>query len=333
MKLSGYITTRNCVTMDYPFKESIQSLLDFCDEVVVMDSSDKSEGTIEALSGMEKANAGKLKVYHADLDWKKPNHGIYDGVMKQAAREKCTGDFLFQLDADEVIHKGDRQVLEQLLEQTKNLQQVPLLSLPVVEYWGGPDKVRVDVNPWKWRVSRNHPEITHGIPITHRKVIDGLVYAQPGTDTCDYIGKSQGLTIPNLNFCNSQADTLRAKACQGDPAALEAYEKWFNEMVKGLPTVYHFSWYSIKSKIYKYRDFFGDFWKAMYGDDRQTNVFFDVPWEQVTDEMIEAKAKELRDGTGGWIFHKPWNGSRVPSVKIEKAYPEVMKEWCDRHKI
>lgn len=331
MKLSGYTTTRNCVSMDYPFRESIQSLLDFCDEVVVVDSSDGTDSTRDVLSDMEKQNKGKLFVYHATVDWTAPNHGIYDGVLKQVAREKCTGDFLWQMDCDEVVHASDRNVLKDLLQQVGGLSEIPLLCLPVVEYWGSEEKVRVDVNPWKWRVSRNHPEIVHGIPITHRKVENGLIYAKHGTDTCDYINRSQGLPVPNLNFVNNNIENLRLSALRGDSAALLNYNRWFNQMSFAMPTVYHFSWYSIKSKIYKYRDFFGTFWKSMYNDDRSSNVFFDVPWDQVTDEMIDNKAKELRDGTGGWIFHRPWDGTRIPHVKIERKPPEIMKEWCNNH--
>ena len=35
--ISGYTTTYNCLKEDYPFLESIQSMLGFCDEVVVVD--------------------------------------------------------------------------------------------------------------------------------------------------------------------------------------------------------------------------------------------------------------------------------------------------------
>lgn len=331
MKLSGYTTTRNCVSMDYPFQQTIKSLLDFCDEVVVMDSSDEADGTRNILSQLEKLNKGKLFVYHADVDWKAPNHGIYDGVLKQAAREKCTGEFLWQMDCDEVVHSADRKMIESLIQQTGGLSNQPILCLPIVEYWGGANKVRIDVNPWKWRLSRNHPEIVHGIPITHRKVENGLMYAKPGTDTCDYIVRSQGLPVPNLNFYNSEHDAMRRAALTSE-VARQKYEEWFNQMTAGLPTVYHYSWWSIKGKIAKYRDFFGDFWKAMYNDqERSSNVFFGVPWEEVTDEMIEAKATELRDKTGGWIFHSPWDGSTVPHVKIHRPAPDVMKEWCDSH--
>ena len=319
--------------MDYPFVESIKSHLDFCDEVVVVDASTKQDGTSDALRQLKADHPEKLKLYSASLNWSVPNYGIYDGVLKQMARERCTGDFLWQYDLDELVHASDREPLEKLIAQAENLEKIPLLCLPIVEYWGGHDKVRIDVNSWKWRLSRNHPEISHGIPITHRYVKNGLVYAKSGTDTCDYIVRSQGVPVPNLNFVNSQSEAIRNLALTNEGARLQ-YEKWFNQMVVGLPTVYHYSWFSIKSKIEKYRDFFGDFWKAMYGDDRETNMFFPgVKWQDVTEEMIEAKAKELAQGTGGWVFHSPWDGSKVNSVKILKEPPAIIKTWADKHKI
>lgn len=332
MKISGYTYVKDAVSMDYPFVESIKSHLDFCDEVVVVDASIKNDGTKEALQALKKENKDKLKLFEAKLDWTAPNYGIYDGVLKQIAREKCTSEFLWQFDVDECVHAIDRNVLKELLKQCDNLQQIPVLCLPVVEYWGGLDKVRIDVNSWKWRLSRNHPEIVHGIPITHRQIKNGLVYATPGTDTCDLIVKSQGLPVPNLNFINEQTEKLRIASIRDEKVAQE-YEKWFNQIVSTLPTVYHFSWFSIKSKIEKYRDFFGDFWKAMYGDERSTNVFFGVPWSEVTPEMIEAKAKELKEGTGGWVFHQPWDGSKLNSIKIYRQPPVVMQEWCNKHPI
>jgi hypothetical protein len=328
MKLSGYTTTRNTVLMDYPMKESIQSLLDFCDEVVVMDSSDGKDSTKDVLSDLKKQNSN-LKLYTASVDWNAPNHGIYDGALKQAAREKCTGDFLWQSDVDEIVLKEDRQKLEELLKQTNYLNDVPVLCLPVVEYWGSYDKVRIDVNPWKWRVSRNLPDITHGIPVTHRKYENNLLFAKHGTDGCDYISKSTGNPVQALNFMNQQIEQMRQMAFHNEEARKQ-YEMWFNHTASGLPTVYHYSWFSIKKKIQNYKMFWNDFWPALYNEQKM-NMFFDIPWEQVTDEMIEQKASELKEKTGGHVFHQPWTGQATPSVKIQNKEIEIMKDWCLKH--
>lgn len=332
MKLSGYTTTRNCISMDYPFEQCIESMLAFCDEVVVMDSSDGSDSTRTKLAEMQKINPNKLFVYHAEVDWSAPNHGVYDGALKQAAREKCTGDFLWQMDADEVV-VTTKEKIESLIAQLGNLETHHVACLPVVEYWGGKDKIRIDVNPWKWRISKNVPNLTHGIPITHRVMHNGLIYAKPGTDGCDFITKDTGMPVPNLNFYNVNAEHLRQNALMSEEH-IEAYQTWLNAVVKTLPTVYHFSWWSIKGKIEKYRDFFGVFWKAMYNDhSRNSNVFFNVPWSEVTEQMIEDKAKELRDNTGGWIFHTPWDGTKTNHVVLESDIPEVMKKWCEERTV
>ena len=63
-----------------------------------------------------------------------------------------------------------------------------LLCLPVIEYWGANKKVRLDVNPWKWRLSRNLKHITHGIPKQFRRVDEnGDLFSAIGSDGCDYI--------------------------------------------------------------------------------------------------------------------------------------------------
>jgi hypothetical protein len=54
-------------------------------------------------------------------------------------------------------------------------------------------------------------------------------------------------------------------------------------------------------------------------------MMFDVPWSQVTDEMIEERAKELSINTGGWIWHSKWNGQRIPHVVCRKSPPAIMK--------
>ena len=88
IKISGYTTCRNCIEMDYPFEEAIRSMLAFCDEVVVVDSSDGKDGSMERLEAMMNEDE-KLFVYHVDVPWDAPNHGIYDGQTKALARSKC----------------------------------------------------------------------------------------------------------------------------------------------------------------------------------------------------------------------------------------------------
>ena len=58
--ISGYTTTKDVIDMGYPWKESIRSMLGFCDEVVVVDGGSK-DGTWEELEAWARLEP-KLKI-------------------------------------------------------------------------------------------------------------------------------------------------------------------------------------------------------------------------------------------------------------------------------
>jgi hypothetical protein len=338
MKISGYTTTRNSVEMNYPFVECIKSMLDFCDEVVVADSTDhETDSTLEILGELAEKN-DKIKVVHVPVDYSVPNFGIWDGKMKAVARSQCTGDYLWQMDGDEVVPTGSRQLIEDVINKTlANNPQALLVALPVVEYWGSSGKVRVDVNPWKWRLSKNDPNITHGIPKHLRKweYIDGydepFLFAKHGTDTCDYIWKNSGGIVPCVHFMTSEVEQVRQHCLSGDKNSLLLYESWFNKTVAEFPTVYHFSWWSVAEKIKKFKHTFNDLWLSMYNEKKEEdpdwNPFFDQSLKTVNNSQILLYSKVIEEYTGGHIFHKKWNFTTMPSIKINQPIPEVIKPW------
>jgi len=52
IKISGYLTLRNPLSMDYPVEACVRSLFPFCDEVVVCDSGDGLDGTESLLEAL-----------------------------------------------------------------------------------------------------------------------------------------------------------------------------------------------------------------------------------------------------------------------------------------
>lgn len=334
-KISGYITTRNCVDLNYPFEASIRSLLAFCDEVVVGDSSDSNDGTKEILEALVGEDS-RVKVFHKDVDWSAPNYGVFDGQMKAFARSKCTGDILVQIDADEVFDDSTKEKFPKFLEKVNYLKDTPLAALPVIEYWGSKEKVRVDVNPWKWRVSRNNSDITHGIPGGLRWYKNGLLYCRPGSDGCDYISKLSGDITPCIHFVNKKINDARVAAIT-DENKVEAYQKWFQHVVDVLPTVHHFSWWNIGVKIRKFRGFWNNSWLTLYGEKQDKpegwNPFFsNKTLDEVTEKEIDDLGIELANKTGGHIFHAPWNGKKTNSVSLNVKLPEPILLWAGANK-
>ena len=223
------------------------------------------------------------------------------------------------MDADEVVRDDDGQKIKNLCKNWPQLAE--LISLPVVEYWGSKDKVRIDVNPWKWRVSKNLPHITHGIPADLRKYDEnGELYASQGTDGCDYVHAVTGERIPHMSFYNENAHNARFAALNGNEEAMNAYQKWMQECVRLIPSVTHYSWFDIARKIKTYKGYWQKHWESLYNilqeDTKENNMFFDKCWADVTDEEIDALAKRLSEETGGHIFHSKWTGQRTPWIVL-----------------
>ena len=324
--LSGYTTTKDVINSCYPWEQAIQSMLGFCDEVVVMDGG-STDGTWESLSAWSKKEE-KLKIYQNKKDYTHKRFAVFDGQLKAEAREKCTKDWCWQQDSDEIVHEDDYKKIKILARQLA--KPIHLLALPVVEYWGGSEKVRLDVNPWKWRLSRNYDYITHGIPKDLRQFdAEGNLYSRQGTDGCDYIQKESFDYVPCTHFYTQAAHQARALALSGDKNAQIGYQNWIESVINELPGVYHYSWFDLERKIKTYRDYWGKHWQSLYDikqqDTKENNMFFDKPWKEVSEQDIKALSLRLKNEMGGWIFHQKINFDKpTPFLKISKQQPKIM---------
>ncbi len=324
--ISGYTTVLNCIKQEYPFMQCIKSMIPFCDEICVVDGG-STDGTWEALTELA-SKEKKIKIKQVVRDWTHPRFAVFDGMQKAEARSMCKSTFCWQMDSDEIVHEDDVQKIIDLC--IKFPAGVDLISLPVIEYWGGPEKVRADIMPWKWRLSRNKKNITHGIPSELRRYDeDGNLYAAEGTDGCDMIDSTSGTRINHISFYSAESDNARRNGLLGNKESLEDYNKWFNNVIENLPGVFHYSWFDIERKMKLYRDYWTKHWESLsgkkYEDTSSSNMMFDFPWSKVTDEMIKSRAVELKTKLGGWIWHRKWDGTTTtPHLTINRSQPKIM---------
>jgi len=317
--ISGYTTTLNCNKNQYPWKECINSLLGFCDEVVVVDGGSE-DGTWEELKSWSEQEE-RLKIHLESRDWTTKRFAVFDGQQKAIARSLCTMDFCWQQDADEVVREPDYKKIHELI--TNFPSQVDLVSLPVIEFWGSKEKVRMDINPWKWRVSRNRDYITHGIPGALRLLDENEeVYSKPGTDGCDYIHHETFELIPHASFYNHEIHQIRMHALSGDNSSLEVYEDWFQRNIDLLPGVLHYSWFDIERKIRTYKNYWSKHWQSLYNieqeDTPENNMFFDKSWSEVTENEIKLLGIKLAAKLGGHVFHSKIDWTKpTPWLKLK----------------
>lgn len=329
-EISGYTTTRNCIEQQYPFIQCINSMLEFCAEVCVVDGG-STDGTVEILQNLAK-NDPRIKVKIVERDWNHPRFSIFDGLQKAEARKMCNKEFCWQMDSDEIVHEDD---VKKILDICRSIpKDIDIIALPVLEYWGSDEKVRLDIQPWKWRLSRNKSHITHGIPNELRKYDEnGNLYSLPGSDGCDMIHKETHERLPFVSFYNAEVEKVRSAALMGNNEAKIEYQNWYNSVVNNLPTVFHYGWYNLERKIKLYKNYWTKHWENIFGNDYkdlpQQNMMFDVPWSEVTDEMIKNLSVQLNN-IGGWIWHTKWNGYKTPWLISNRTQPKFIGNFYDQ---
>ncbi len=304
-KISGYTTTYNI--KGYPFVESIKSMLGFCDEVVIVDGC-SDDGTYEVLEELAAAD-DRIQLYQNPWDFEEPG---MDGMQKAFARALCSSPFLWQQDCDEVVHEKDYKKIKLI---TKRFPvEVDILHLPIAELWGNGQTATGRRHSWKWRMSRNKPEITHGINKHSRLTNEttGKVYAkQGGSDGCEYVHAMNYEMLPHTGFYlqNRQIEMARIS----DP---EMYGQVMNQIFEQVPSVYHYSWASLPRKIKNFTEKWNKQWNALY----QTDNVQRFPGID-TDEQITELSKQLYEA----------GGEKEDQIKYKfelmKKGPAIMENW------
>jgi glycosyltransferase involved in cell wall biosynthesis len=325
-KLSGYTTVLNAESMGYPYIECIKSMLGFCDEVVVVDGG-STDGTVDKINAL-----GDERINLISRPWN-PEDGAMaiDGEQKQFARMQCTGDFLWQQDADEVVHEEDYQKIRSMVDDFP--VDVDVIHLPVIELWAGVENVRCDRHTWKWRLSRNNPFIVHGVNKHARVFKNGKLLARKGmSDSCEYIDSQSGEFVSHRGHYTSETEVVR----RINP---ELYAKISNDDFKKYPSIFHYSLANIPRKIKNYKDFWSKFWVSMYDEEKPEQIYFKGKnLNDVTDaDIVEEAKKVIAQGDPELAFYKhsvdvhgrQYNG-KVPLFKLERTHPEVMGAWIER---
>jgi len=311
-KISGYTTVYNCEKLGIPYIESVKSMLGFCDEVVVVDGC-SDDGSYEKLQQLSEQDP-RLKVYQNTFDWSEP--GV-DGIQKAFARALCEHEFLWQQDADEVVHEDDYSKIKLITKRFPT--NVDILHLPVVELWGGVSEATGRHHAWKWRMSRNNPEITHGIHASARLTDEktGKIYAMNGmSDGCEPVNVMNNEMLKHTGFYNDQLEAARRHIP-------EHYAGGMNEIFDRLPSVWHTSWMNLPNKIVQLKK--GGTWDKLWSLLYQKESMERFPGVE-TEEQIKELAKKLYEQGG--------EDSDVVKYKfkINKQPPKLLTDWINSKK-
>lgn len=132
MTISGFSYIRNGFKYQYPFLESIQSILPICDEFV-MAIGDSTDGTREAVEALK---SPKIKIVDTVWDEQMRQGGKIFAQQANIALNACTGDWLFHIQADEIIHEQDLPTIKKAIEDADPNPKVEGLLFDFLNFYG-----------------------------------------------------------------------------------------------------------------------------------------------------------------------------------------------------
>lgn len=132
MKISGFSYIRNGFTYQYPFLESIQSILPVCDEFVIA-VGNSTDGTREAIEAL---NDPKIRIVDTVWDEQMRTGGTIFAQQANIALDACTGDWLFHIQADEIIHENDLPTIRTAIEKADADERVEGLLFDFLNFYG-----------------------------------------------------------------------------------------------------------------------------------------------------------------------------------------------------
>ncbi|HEY6505139.1 MAG TPA: glycosyltransferase family 2 protein [Chitinophagaceae bacterium] len=134
MKISGFTFVKNAVKYDYPVAESIRSLLPLVDEMVV-NLGDSEDNTNELIGSIR---SDKIKIIHSVWDKNLREGGKVLAVETDKAMDAAAADadWLFYIQADEVIHEKYLPVVRQAMEKYKDDERVEGLLFRYLHFYG-----------------------------------------------------------------------------------------------------------------------------------------------------------------------------------------------------
>lgn len=132
MKISGYSYIRNGLQFDYPFLQSLQSVLPIVDEFIMV-VGDSSDGTREAIENLK---SDKIKIVDSVWDMSIRKGGKLFAQQSNLGLDAVTGDWIIHIQADEIIHENDILKLKEYILRYGQDERVEALLFPFLNFRG-----------------------------------------------------------------------------------------------------------------------------------------------------------------------------------------------------
>lgn len=156
IRIGAFSYVRNGLQMDYPFLQSIQSVLPVVDEFVVV-VGDSTDGTRDAILKL----SPKIRIVDTVWDMELRSGGKIFAQQANLGLHSVSGDWIIHIQADEVIHEQDIATLRAYIEEYDSRPEVEGFLFPFLNFRGDYDHIHTGrmAHRFEIRAFRRNPSI------------------------------------------------------------------------------------------------------------------------------------------------------------------------------
>jgi hypothetical protein len=136
MRVSGFTFVRDAVRLDFPAREAVTSILPICDEFVV-NVGRCDDGTVDLIRSI---GSPKIAVFESEWDPALFVRGAINAQQTDLALDRCSGDWCFYLQADEVVHEDELDMIVRCMGDNLDRAEVEGLLFHYYHFWGDYDR-------------------------------------------------------------------------------------------------------------------------------------------------------------------------------------------------
>lgn len=238
--ISGFMIAWNTASQGYPFVEAIRSALPLCDEFLVSDGG-SADDTWSALEYLRDRHPKQIALFRDP--WPKgSNRDETLANMTNILRARCSGRYIFNLQANEVIHESSVEPIRDLIDQWP---QAPLFRLPFLNIIGArllwmtdhrrrlavnrPDIISLadcyDLGPDPSLACRLRRRVEHQPSAAYNAWLSEPVYRYRVLFPTDYIRRLETATTRSLLW-KRELEFARATYARFDPAVDSPDDFW-----------------------------------------------------------------------------------------------------------
>jgi glycosyltransferase involved in cell wall biosynthesis len=137
MKISGFTFIRNAQILGYPLVESLLSIVPLCDEVIVA-VGDSLDDTLDIINSL---NEPKIRIIESVWDQNLKTGGMIYSQQTNLALSETIGDWCIYLQADEVIHENDYDLILNDINIAENSAGIDALLFKYIHFYGSYDYI------------------------------------------------------------------------------------------------------------------------------------------------------------------------------------------------